>query len=209
MKNVSKPWRTSSTSARQETQSILRHWREAVPNDRLAHLVKDATRALLRALQLRLNDTGVLLGHWAFLRILWEHDGITQRDLSEQAGVMEPTTFWALKTMEHLGYITRRKLEGNNKKVFVFLTPLGRRLKAKLVPLAEEVNEIAVRNVRPTEVAVTRRTLLAIIENLAEDEAQAGVRIRSTRELARAVSISKGGKDLARRLRQNGHKVSR
>ena len=32
------------------TQVILRHWREAVPDDRLAHLVKDATRALVRAL---------------------------------------------------------------------------------------------------------------------------------------------------------------
>jgi len=31
------------------TQVILRHWREAVPDDRLAHLVKDATRALVRA----------------------------------------------------------------------------------------------------------------------------------------------------------------
>ena len=30
------------------TQDILRHWREAVPDDRLAHLVKDATRALVR-----------------------------------------------------------------------------------------------------------------------------------------------------------------
>ena len=34
-----------------ETDAILLHWREAVPNDRLAHLIKDATRALLRALQ--------------------------------------------------------------------------------------------------------------------------------------------------------------
>ena len=30
------------------TETILRHWREAVPDDRLAHLVKDATRALVR-----------------------------------------------------------------------------------------------------------------------------------------------------------------
>jgi hypothetical protein len=35
-------------------ETILRHWREAVPNDRLAHLVKDCTRALVRALQSRL-----------------------------------------------------------------------------------------------------------------------------------------------------------
>ena len=56
---------------------ILRHWREAVPNDRLAHLVKDATRVLNRALQLRLAAHEVPFGHWTFLRILWEHDGLT------------------------------------------------------------------------------------------------------------------------------------
>src|SRR3977135_2959786 len=74
------------------TEAILRHWREAVPNDRLAHLVKDATRGLLRAMQMRLSKHGVSFGHWAFLRILWETDGLTQRALSVEAGLMEPTT---------------------------------------------------------------------------------------------------------------------
>ena len=46
-----------------DAQTILRHWREAVPDDRLAHLVKDATRALLRALQMRLTAHDVSLGH--------------------------------------------------------------------------------------------------------------------------------------------------
>ena len=98
MKHLARPHgRTKRGATIQETQAILRHWREAVPNDRLAHLVKDAARALLRALQLRLTAHGVSLGHWTFLRILWEKDGITQRELSEQAGVMEPTTTSALK----------------------------------------------------------------------------------------------------------------
>ena len=39
---------------------------------------------------------GVAFGHWAFLRILWETDGLTQRALSEEAGLMEPTTSSAL-----------------------------------------------------------------------------------------------------------------
>ena len=30
-------------TSKHPTQDILRHWREAVPDDRLAHLVKDAT----------------------------------------------------------------------------------------------------------------------------------------------------------------------
>jgi DNA-binding MarR family transcriptional regulator len=173
------------------TQAILRHWREAVPNDRLAHLVKDATRALLRALQMRLTQHSVSLGHWTFLRILWDKDGVTQRELSEQAGVMEPTTFSALKAMEKLGYVTRRQLPGNRKKVFVFLTPRGRLLKSKLIPLAEEVNAIAVRGVKPADIAVARHMLLTIIDNLARDETESAStqrRIPSTRELASLIS---------------------
>jgi DNA-binding MarR family transcriptional regulator len=153
-----------------------------VPDDRLAHLVKDATRALVRALQVRLARHKVSFGHWTFLRILWEGDGLTQRELSEQAGVMEPTTFAALKAMERLGYITRRQVGGDRKKVYVFLTPKGRLLKSRLVPLAEDVNGIAVRGVRAADIATVRAVLLAIIENLARDEQDK--RMPSTRALA-------------------------
>src|SRR5258705_11031013 len=74
------------------TEAILRHWREAVPNDRLAHLVKDATRGLLRAIQMPLSKPGGSFGPWAFLRILWETDRRTQRALSAAAGPWEPHT---------------------------------------------------------------------------------------------------------------------
>jgi DNA-binding MarR family transcriptional regulator len=177
-----------------ETEEILRHWREAVPDDRLAHLVKDATRALVRALQMRLAEHGVSFGHWTFLRILWEHDGLTQRALSAEAGVMEPTTFAALKAMEQLGYVKRRQAPDNRKNVYVHLTPKGRALKDKLVPLAEEVNRIAVGGLDDADVGRMRRSLLAVIENLARDEAQprsAARRIPSTREVARRVAAAR------------------
>ena len=183
--------RTKRSAPEAATEAILRHWREAVPNDRLAHLVKDAMRGLGRALQMRLTEYAVSFGHWTFLRILWETDGLTQRELSEQAGVMEPTTFSALKALEKLGYVTRRRLPDSRKKIYVFLTPKGRALKGKLVPLAEEVNEIAVRGAPSADIAATRRTLLVMIENLARDEIESARkrrRIPSTRELARLVA---------------------
>jgi DNA-binding MarR family transcriptional regulator len=153
-----------------DAQSMLMHWQEAVPNDRLAHLVKDVTRAFIRTLQTRLNRYEVSFGHWAFLRILWETDGLTQRELSDQAGVMEPTTFAAIKAMERLGYVVRLRKPDNRRNVYIHLTPKGRLLKSKLVPLAEEVNGIGIRGVKPADVAATRITLLAILENLARDE---------------------------------------
>jgi len=182
---------TAKISKGGQTATILRHWREAVPNDRLAHLVKDATRGLVRALTMRLAEHQVAFGHWAFLRILWETDGLTQRELSLQAGVMEPTTFAALNAMQKLGYVTRKQMPASRKNVYVFLTPAGRSLKAKLVPLAEEVNQIAIRGVAASDVATTRRTLLAMIENLAADEMasqQRARRVPSTRHVARLVA---------------------
>jgi DNA-binding MarR family transcriptional regulator len=186
------------TAKSPDTRTILRHWREAVPDDRLAHLIKDAARALVRALSVRLAEHKVSFGHWAFLRILWEGDGLTQRELSIEAGVMEPTTFSALKAMERLGYVVRRQVGSDRKKVYVFLTPKGRALKHKLVPIAEEVNRIAVDGAAREDVAATRRVLLAIIENMALDEERLDRRLPSTRAVARMVAAAGGKKRRAR-----------
>ena len=172
------------------TREILRHWQEAVPNDRLAHLVKHAARSFARALQMRLVHS-VSYGHWSFLRIMWESEGLTQRQLSGQAGVMEPTTFSALNAMERLGYVVRKPSPTSRKEVHVYLTRKGRALKNKLVPLAEEVNEVALQDVESADIAATRRTLLAFVENLAADEMTsltARRRIPSTRELSRLLN---------------------
>jgi DNA-binding MarR family transcriptional regulator len=152
----------------------LRKWREAVPNDRMAHAVKDLLRMIQRAMQIRLAAHSVSIGHWVFLRILWEREGITQRELSELAGVSEPTTYSALLSMEKVGYITRHKVPSNMRNLSVCLTPEGRALKGVLVPLAEEVNAVAMGDLSAQEVAQFRQTLVRMIANLEADESQRG-----------------------------------
>jgi len=174
-----------------ETAEMLRHWHDAVPNDRLAHLVKDAARAMVRALQMRLAEHSVTFGHWTFLRILWETDGLTQKELSVQAGVMEPTTFAAVKAMEALGYVQRQQTPDNKKNMHVFLTVDGRALRDKLVPLAEEVNDIGVKGLSERDISAARKVLLAVIENLADDESASSNplrRVPSTREIGRLIA---------------------
>ena len=181
--------KTSTT----ETWAILQRWQEVGFDDRLAHLIKDATRALVRALQIRLIEYDVSFGHWTFLRILWEKDGITQRALSEAAGVMEPTTYAALVGMGKLGYIERRQSPENKKNMYVFLTAEGKALESKLVPLAVEVNEVSMRGATEEEIRITRKVLLGIIENLAADDQdtmESARKMPSTRTLGRIVSQS-------------------
>jgi DNA-binding MarR family transcriptional regulator len=79
---------------------------------------------------------------------------------------MEPTTFAALKTLEKLGHIERRRMPENRKNVYVYLTPRGRLLKSKLVPLAQDVNKVATRGLKADDLATTRRVLLAMLDNL-------------------------------------------
>jgi MarR family transcriptional regulator, organic hydroperoxide resistance regulator len=169
----------------------------AAHEERFAHLVKLAARGLARALQMRLTEHSVSYGHWTFLRILWDGEGLTQRELSTRAGVMEPTTFAALKAMAQRGYVTRQRNPQSRKELQVFLTPQGRALEAKLVPLAEEVNDVALRGVGMADVAATRRTLLALINNLAADEKAPPTplrRIPSTRELSRLARRPRGAR---------------
>jgi len=144
-------------------------WRTDIPDDRMAHLVRNAGRFLAKSLQSRLAEHDVSFGHWTFLRILWVHEGLTQRELSDQADVMEPTTFTALKAMESKGLIERRRQNGNQRKMHIYLTRKGRKLKDTLTPLAEAVNHVALSGVSVSDVEATRRTLLTMIKNLAID----------------------------------------
>jgi MarR family transcriptional regulator, organic hydroperoxide resistance regulator len=144
----------------------LRVWQQVLPNDRMAHMIKDASRALNRELQNRLAQHNVLLGHWVYLRVLWEQDGLTKRDLSVAASTSEPTTLMALRAMDALGYVKMQKRPENKKNIYVFLTTQGKKLKTSLVPVAEEINTAAFKGVSSTDRKVLRNAFTKVLANL-------------------------------------------
>lgn len=143
----------------------------ADPHERLAHLIKEAFRCTSSRLQQRLKVHDLLYGHWTLLRVLWQTDGLTQRQLSQQAGVKEPSTHAALLAMEALGYVERLRLPGNHKQVRIFVTAKGRALRNAVVAEAQGVNALAIQGVSAQDLATTRRTLLAVIRNLGAQSA--------------------------------------
>jgi MarR family transcriptional regulator, organic hydroperoxide resistance regulator len=147
-----------------------------VPNsrERLAHIIRLATRGFNRSLQIRLSSHHVTFGQWIFLRILWDQEGLTQRELAEEAGLTEPTTHTALQRLESLGFLEKRTLAGNRRKQHVFLTKRGKELRVELEPLAIEVNEVALAGLNPKDLETIRKGMLLILENLEEDERKAG-----------------------------------
>jgi DNA-binding MarR family transcriptional regulator len=96
-------------------------------------------RLIQRLLQARIAPHGVQLGMWYLLRVLWDEDGLTQRELSNRIGIMEPTTLHTLATMERSGLIKRVRNIADRRKINVFLTQKGRHLQTILLPIAGQV----------------------------------------------------------------------
>jgi len=178
----------ATATAKAITSAIIEHWTVTAPDDRIAHLLRHVARGLRRSLELRLSEHDISFGQWSFLRILWHEDGLSQRELSLRAGVMAPTTHSAIHRMEAMGLVALRTPERGGKRPCVYLTGHGRALEAKLVPLAEEANRIALDGLGHEEVAALRRMLLRMVENLARDEIEgleSGLRVAPTRAQGR------------------------
>jgi DNA-binding MarR family transcriptional regulator len=136
----------------------------------VGYLVRDLHRAFARALQQKIAVHGVSMGQWFFLRALWEEDGLTQRELSQRVGMMEPTTVTALNGMERRGLVERVRNPHDRRKVNIYLTPKGRGRRSVLLPCADEVNLVATRGVAPADLATTLAALQRMMENLGADE---------------------------------------
>ncbi|MFC0385817.1 MULTISPECIES: MarR family winged helix-turn-helix transcriptional regulator [Roseomonadaceae] len=121
--------------------------------------MRDLNRAIQRHLQARLQPHGVAPGAWYFLRVLWEEDGITQRDLARRVGMMEPTAVIALRGIEAGGWIHRVRSETDKRKVHIFLTEAGRDLREVLVPEAHQVNALATRGLSGDEARMLKALL--------------------------------------------------
>jgi DNA-binding MarR family transcriptional regulator len=141
----------------------------AQPLNSLGYLTRIAFRSFSRALELRTQPYGVSSGQWRFLRVLWQEDGITQRELSRRVGMREPTTVTALKSLEKSEFVRREQSTEDRRRVHVFLTPLAKRLEKKLLPAVAEVNQIATRGFSPKEVAQLRSLLIRVGQNLADE----------------------------------------
>lgn len=135
-------------------------------------LVRAANRAFQRALEERITLRGVTPGQWYFLRVLWEQDGLNQRELSGLVGMTEPTTVVALNSMEKAKLIRRQRSTLDKRKVHIFLTQKGKRLRGVMLPLAKEVNDIAGQGVSAADNAALRRALTHMIENLEKNKGQ-------------------------------------
>jgi DNA-binding MarR family transcriptional regulator len=133
------------------------------------YLVRKTFRAFTRSLEQRLAPHDVSLSMWFFLRLLWEQDGLTQKELGDELGLTQATTAAAMDVMEKRRLIERRRNSVDRRKTNIFLTNSGRELRAVLLPYAAEVNKAALARVTAAELSQLLELLRRINSSLDED----------------------------------------
>lgn len=143
----------------------------------IGYQVRATHRALQRYLQLMIEPYGVVLGNWYFFRVLWNEDGLTQRELADRIGIREPTALTAIKDMETRGLVKRVRSKADRRKIHIWLTPKGRALKHQLIPLARHVVATAAGN-------LTISDIRQLLTSLSEIQKTLNVAIQSAEHVA-------------------------
>jgi DNA-binding MarR family transcriptional regulator len=132
-------------------------------------VAREVYRGFARCLQARIAREGVTIGMWFVLRMLWDKDGSTQRELGERVGINGPTMVAALNSMERAGLVKRVQNLDDRRKINVFLTERGRKLKGKLWPMAAEVLAIGLAGLSQADVNALNKMLNQVRVNLEHD----------------------------------------
>ena len=136
------------------------------PEESAGYLVRDTHLLFAKALRNRLQNHQITPGQWYFLRILWDEEGLSQRELSRRVGTTEPTTVSALRLLTRNCMIERVRNPKDRRTINIYLTDKARDMKATLMPVAFDVNDVAMRGLTDSEFAQLQGLLQKVRKNL-------------------------------------------
>jgi len=119
-----------------------------------------------------LGEIGLYRGQQFVLGALWEQEGISQSELAQQLHVQPATITNALQRMERAGLVERRQDTQDLRVSRVYLTDAGRNIRGAVDEIWAELEEQAFAGLSPGEVAVLRRLLAQVYDNLIQDFAR-------------------------------------
>lgn len=107
-------------------------------DQQLCFALYSASRAMIRAYQPLLEPLGITYPQYLVMLALWEADGVTVKALGERLALDSGTLTPLLQRLESLGIVRRQRSDADERKVEIYLTAVGRQLRAKArgVPMA-------------------------------------------------------------------------
>jgi MarR family transcriptional regulator for hemolysin len=119
-----------------------------------------------RAINARLRPYGLDYPRWRVLAVLQEHPGATMGQLADLTSVDRTTLTRTLGLMEEARLVARQERESDRRSLVISLTPKGRRMFARILPLTLAETDRALTGFSSAEIAALRDRLKRIADNL-------------------------------------------
>lgn len=132
-------------------------------------LISETSRHVRRSLYARIAAYEVRGGSWYPLRVLWQQDGLTQRDIALRLGITEPSVQEMIRAMEKDGLVERKRDTEDKRKIRIYLTSHAQTLRGPLLAIADEVNGVALQALNKTEQKQFMKMLRQVCSSLSED----------------------------------------
>ena len=122
-------------------------------------------RAVRGRLDRSLQDAGLRLGQYQLLRLLWDQDGLTPRELAERLDVEMPTVTRTVQRLLRDGFVHREAHPDDARSVRIYLTERGREQRERVFRILDRETEHALSGFTPSD----RENLIALMERIAEN----------------------------------------
>ena len=166
------PARRRAASRRASADAPIRY-----PN--LPLLLLQARERVLAQFRPLLNAHGVTEQQWRIVRALLETGPLEPRQIVTLCGISSPSLAGVLARMEELGLVQRERLDHDQRRQLVSLTPSSRRLAARIAPEVEATYqrlEARLGSQRVADLIATLDEWIGLLEPLGDDEAEAPAR---------------------------------
>jgi homoprotocatechuate degradation regulator HpaR len=100
-------------------------------------LLLQARERVISRFRPMLNAHGITEQQWRIVRALIDTGPLEPREIGELCRISSPSLAGVLSRMEEIGYIKRKRLAHDQRRLRVSLTPRSRRLAAQMAPQIE------------------------------------------------------------------------
>lgn len=105
---------------------------------------------------------------WRVMAVLANRGAQRQIDLAALTSIDVSTLSRLVTRMVRMGLVTRRRSQASNREVVVDLSAKGRGLVARIIPLAHQLEATAAQGIPARDMAVIKRALQRMFENMAQ-----------------------------------------
>ena len=132
--------------------------------------IKQVNTRLLNKFLAQKNITAFNGEQGRILHVLWENDGISNRELSKKSGLTMSSLTTMLERMEEKKLLERKADENDKRKILIFLTDYAKSLKSEYDEISDKMNEISFKGISDEERLAFEMTLEKVLYNFEKAE---------------------------------------